>query len=114
MAASADDVHQMLLAIRGSYTTAVILGESHKGNVLRVPFRQVRLMVDTKAAAEQRARLDAESLSEDADRFSHLQGKPVHLQVNIDATSSKPISDKLIGTPTTVANRIGPPLIPGV
>ena len=97
MAASADDVHQMLLAIRGSYTTAVILGESHKGNVLRVPFRQVRLMVDTKAAAEQRARLDAESLSEDADRFSHLQGKPVHLQVNIDATSSKPISDKLIG-----------------
>lgn len=97
MAASADAVHQMLLAIRGSYTTAVILGESRKGNVLRVPFRQVRLMVDAKAAAEQRARLDAESLSEDADRFSHLQGKPVHLQVNIDATSSKPISDKLIG-----------------
>ena len=97
MAASADAVHQMLLAIRGSYTTAVILGESRKGNMLRVPFRQVRLMVDAKAAAEQRARLDAESLSEDADRFSHLQGKPVHLQVNIDATSSKPISDKLIG-----------------
>lgn len=97
MAASADAVHQMLLAIRGSYTTAVILGESRKGNVLRVPFRQVRLMVDAKAAAEQRARLDAESLSEDADRFSHLQGKPVHLQVNIDATSSKSISDKLIG-----------------
>lgn len=97
MAASADAVHQMLLAIRGGYTSAVILGESRKGNVLRVPFRQVRLMVDAKAAAEQRARLDAESLSEDADRFSHLQGKPVHLQVNIDATSLKPISDKLIG-----------------
>ena len=97
MAASADAVHQMLLAIRGGYTSAFILGESRKGNVLRVPFRQVRLMVDAKAAAEQRARLDAESLSEDADRFSHLQGKPVHLQVNIDATSSKPISDKLIG-----------------
>ena len=97
MAASADAVHQMLLAIRGGYTSAVILGESRKGNVLRVPFRQVRLMVDAKAAAEQRARLDAESLSDDADRFSHLQGKPVHLQVNIDATSSKPISDKLIG-----------------
>ena len=96
-AASADNVHQMLMAIRSSYETAVINSESRRGNIHRVPFSLVRQMEDAKAAAEQRARLNDERLSDDASRFSRQQGKPIDLQVTIDATTPKAISDKLIG-----------------
>ena len=95
--ASADVVLQMQRDIESGYKTAVVNGRQQRGTVHRVPFVMVETMVNAKAAAAYRARLNDETLADDARLFRHLEGKPLHAQVMIDASAAKPISDKLIG-----------------
>ena len=97
VAQSRDAVHQMLVAIRSSYHVAQVDGTERRGNIHRVPYAQVRRMEDAQAAARERRQQQAETLADDARRFSALEGHDISASLTIHADAAKPISDKLIG-----------------
>ena len=96
--ASAAAARQHVEAAAGDrLTDALVLGQPRRGCVNRVPYSLVETMQFAKEAAAERGRRNAETLADDAARFAHLNNNNVRARVRIDAASSKPISDKLIG-----------------
>lgn len=97
MASSSEALQQMLTNIEQGYERAFVAGVERRGSVNRVPYGQVVAMENFQAAARERNRLHGETLADDARRFGNLRETSIKAQITIDATASKPISDKLIG-----------------
>ncbi|MGX8716131.1 MAG: hypothetical protein ACSW8A_10315, partial [Lachnospiraceae bacterium] len=70
-------------------------GRKFKGDVIRVPWREVEYLINTQMASNVRHEKDAETTADDVKRFASLGD--VKAKVSIDLNNSKAISDKLIG-----------------
>lgn len=70
-------------------------GRKFKGDVIRVPWREVEYLINTQMASNVRHEKDAETTADDDKRFASLGD--VKAKVLIDLNNSKAISDKLIG-----------------
>lgn len=76
-------------------TVLTVDGKEAQGSLLRLSNDEIRAITDFIARDKRQAELNAETCANDYERYAGI-GEP-RLQVTIDATATKPISDKLVG-----------------